>query len=62
MIIKAVSLLRHLRNAPLVFSIVVGVALTTSAQVVGRSRGLSGGDGNHSIQGWVYFPAGQPGQ
>ena len=34
------------------------VALLTHAQGVGSSRGLTSGDGNNTIQGKVYFPAG----
>lgn len=39
--------------------LILAVALTANAQGVGSSRGLSTGDGNHTIQGRIYFPAGQ---
>lgn len=44
----------------LVYSIamVLSVALLVNAQGVGSSRGLSSGAGNNTIQGRVYFPAG----
>lgn len=38
---------------------VFAVAVCVKAQAPG-SRGLSSGEGNHSIQGRIYFPAGQP--
>lgn len=40
--------------------LVLSVALVASAQGVGSSRGLSSGGGNNTIQGRVYFPAGDP--
>jgi tetratricopeptide (TPR) repeat protein len=39
--------------------LVSSLSLSARAQGVGSSRGLSTGDGNHTIQGRVYFPAGQ---
>jgi Tfp pilus assembly protein PilF len=39
--------------------LVSSVSFSVRAQGVGSSRGLSSGDGNHTIQGRVYFPAGQ---
>jgi Tfp pilus assembly protein PilF len=39
--------------------LVSSVSFSIRAQGVGSSRGLSSGDGNHSIQGRVYFPGGQ---
>lgn len=36
----------------------LSAALIASAQGVGSSRGLTSGDGNNTIQGKVYFPAG----
>ena len=39
--------------------LILSVALAATAQGPG-SRGLSSGEGNHSIQGRIYFPAGQP--
>jgi Tfp pilus assembly protein PilF len=38
---------------------VFAFSISARAQAVGSSRGLSSGDGSHSIQGRVYFPAGQ---
>jgi Tfp pilus assembly protein PilF len=38
---------------------VSSVSFSARAQGVGSSRGLSSGDGNHTIQGRVYFPGGQ---
>ncbi|MDX6531438.1 MAG: hypothetical protein QOH41_3728 [Blastocatellia bacterium] len=38
---------------------VSSVSFSARAQGVGSSRGLSSGDGNHTIQGRVFFPAGQ---
>ncbi len=40
--------------------LVLSVALLANAQGVGSSRGLSSGGGNNTIQGRVYFPAGDP--
>jgi Tfp pilus assembly protein PilF len=42
-------------GAMLVFSMAVGA----NAQAPGSTRGLSSGDGNHTIQGRVFFPPGQ---
>jgi Tfp pilus assembly protein PilF len=39
--------------------LVSSVSFSARAQGVGSSRGLSSGDGNHTLQGRVYFPAGQ---
>ena len=39
--------------------LVSSVSFSARAQGVGSSRGLSSGDGNHTIQGRVYFPGGQ---
>ena len=39
--------------------LILAVAISIAAQGVGSSRGLSSGDGNNSIQGRVYFPAGE---
>ena len=41
-------------------ALILGVAVTISAQSVGSTRGLSSGEGNNIIQGRVYFPAGEP--
>jgi Flp pilus assembly protein TadD len=51
--------LRMLRGFALVVA-VLAFSLCARAQGVGSSRGLSSGDGNHTIQGRVYFPSGQP--
>jgi TolA-binding protein len=50
--------LRMLRGFALVVT-VLAFSLCALAQGVGSSRGLSSGDGNHTIQGRVYFPSGQ---
>ena len=39
--------------------LVSSASLSARAQGVGSSRGLSSGDGNHTIQGRVFFPPGQ---
>src|ERR1700682_2460371 len=39
--------------------LVLSVAVCAQAQAPGSSRGLSSGDGTHTIQGRVFFPAGQ---
>lgn len=39
--------------------LLLSAALIASAQGVGSSRGLTSGDGNNTIQGKVYFPAGE---
>jgi len=39
--------------------LILSCALAASAQGVGSSRGLSGGDGNNTIQGRVNFPSGE---
>ena len=51
---------RVLRGFALVAA-VFAFSLSARAQGVGSSRGLSSGDGNHTIQGRVYFPSGQAG-
>src|SRR6266576_6249733 len=38
---------------------VLSVAVFAQAQAPGSSRGLASGDGNHTIQGRVFFPSGQ---
>lgn len=40
--------------------LILSISLAANAQAVGSSRGLSSGDGNHSIQGRIFFPPGQP--
>src|ERR1700694_4499113 len=50
--------LRMFRGFALVVT-VLAFSLCALAQGVGSSRGLSSGDGNHTIQGRVYFPSGQ---
>lgn len=49
--------LRFLRGLALV-AVVLGCSISALAQGVGSSRGLSSGDGNHTIQGRIYFPSG----
>lgn len=53
--LKAFRASRFIHSAILILAI----ALAATAQGPG-SRGLSSGGGNHSIQGRIYFPAGQP--
>src|SRR5258708_2347547 len=38
---------------------VLSVGVFAQAQAPGSSRGLSSGDGTHTIQGRVFFPSGQ---
>jgi Tfp pilus assembly protein PilF len=40
-------------------ALVLGVAIAIAGQSVGSSRGLSSGEGTNTIQGRVYFPAGE---
>src|SRR5258708_27860985 len=49
------------RNARMLFVsvFVLSVAAFVNAQAPGSSRGLSSGDGTHTIQGRVFFPSGQ---
>lgn len=49
----------RVRYALMLAILVSSVSLSARAQGVGSSRGLSTGDGNHTIQGRVLFPAGQ---
>jgi lipoprotein NlpI len=58
--INSILILRILRGFALVVAVFV-LSLTARAQGVGSSRGLSSGDGNHTIQGRVFFPSGQSG-
>jgi len=39
--------------------LVLAMAVGAHAQAPGSSRGLSSGDGTHTIQGRVFFPPGQ---
>jgi Flp pilus assembly protein TadD len=53
-----------LAGSPITYSFVIAIFVlsfvpATRAQAPGANRGLSSGDGNHSIQGRVYFPSGQ---
>jgi tetratricopeptide (TPR) repeat protein len=48
--------MRNLINSVL---IILAIALSVAAQAVGSSRGLSTGEGSNTIQGRVYFPAGE---
>src|SRR5258708_4146 len=43
----------------LVAGLALSAAAAASAQAPGSSRGLSSGDGNHTIQGRIFFPPGQ---
>ena len=43
----------------LIAGLVLAAAAAASAQAPGSSRGLSSGDGNHTIQGRIFFPPGQ---
>src|SRR5260370_28722053 len=56
-----ISSFTTLRSARLVYSAIflLSLALVANAQGVGSSRGLSNGDGVNTIQGRVYFPAGE---
>ena len=56
--VDGILVLRVLRGSALLVA-VLAFSLSARAQGVGSSRGLSGGDGNHTIQGRVFFPAGQ---
>ena len=58
---KMISVLKALRASTLISSaiLILSFALAAQAQAPG-SRGLLGGEGNHSIQGRIHFPAGQP--
>jgi Tfp pilus assembly protein PilF len=56
--VDGVFTLRVLRGFALVVA-VFAFSLSARAQGVGSSRGLSSGDGNHTIQGHVYMPSGQ---
>jgi Flp pilus assembly protein TadD len=58
--VDGIFTLRVLRGFALVVA-VFAFSLSARAQGVGSSRGLSSGDGNHTIQGRVYFPSGQSG-
>src|SRR5260370_14794414 len=53
--------LRTLRSARFAYSAIflLSFALVANAQGVGSSRGLSSGEGTNTIQGRVYFPAGE---
>lgn len=59
--INTVSRFRFFRvgYALMLAILVLSVPFSTRAQGVGSSRGLSSGDGNHTIQGRVFFPPGQ---
>ncbi|HKB67999.1 MAG TPA: tetratricopeptide repeat protein [Pyrinomonadaceae bacterium] len=55
------SLLKMLCRSSVVVAacLVLWSGLSANAQGVGSSRGLPGSDGNHTIQGRVYFPSGE---
>ena len=44
---------------PFATMLVLSIAVGANGQAPGSTRGLSSGDGNHTIQGRVYFPPGQ---
>jgi Flp pilus assembly protein TadD len=46
-------------SSSLALGLVMLCSLSAKAQAVGSSRGLPGGEGNHTIQGRVHFPSGQ---
>jgi Tfp pilus assembly protein PilF len=48
--------MKNLINSAL---LILAIAVTVAAQAVGSSRGLSTGEGSNTIQGRVYFPAGE---
>src|SRR3979409_363229 len=50
--------IRH-SNKLFLAMLVLSVAVCAQAQAPGSSRGLASGDGSHTIQGRVFFPAGQ---
>lgn len=60
--INTIADLKALRTSTFISSaiLILAISLAAQAQGVGSSRGLSSGDGNHSIQGRIFFPAGQP--
>src|SRR5260370_16638678 len=60
-LVNAISILKPLRVSRLFDSaiLILSLVLAANAQGVGSSRGLSSGDGIHTIQGRVHFPAGQ---
>jgi outer membrane protein assembly factor BamD (BamD/ComL family) len=49
---------RH-RNTIFLAMFLLSIAVCARAQAPGSSRGLSSGDGTHTIQGRVFFPSGQ---
>ena len=58
--LKRFTVLRVGHVYPLFMDVIVlSVAVGVKAQAPGSSRGLSSGDGNHQIQGRIYFPSGQ---
>ena len=56
--VDGIFILKVLRGFTLVVA-VFAFSLSARAQGVGSSRGLSSGDGNHTIQGRVHMPSGQ---
>src|SRR6266436_5871858 len=44
---------------PFATMLVLASAVGANAQAPGSTRGLSSGDGTHTIQGRVFFPSGQ---
>lgn len=47
------------RNTLFLAMVLLSIAVCARAQAPGSSRGLSSGDGTHTIQGRVFFPSGQ---
>ena len=60
MLINGLSILKtRAASFALAACLVMLCSLSARAQAVGSSRGLPGGEGNHTIQGRVHFPSGQ---
>jgi hypothetical protein len=60
MLINCLSILKtRAASLALAACLVMLCSLSAKAQAVGSSRGLPGGEGNHTIQGRVHFPSGQ---
>src|SRR5229473_2185704 len=60
MLIRRLSSLKvGFSSLALALALLMLCSLSASAQAVGSSRGLPGGEGNHTIQGRVHFPTGQ---
>jgi Flp pilus assembly protein TadD len=60
MLINGLSILKtRAAGLALAVCLLMLCSLSARAQAVGSSRGLPGGEGNHTIQGRVHFPSGQ---